>query len=693
MSKPLIIVESPAKARTIQKFLGPSFDVKASMGHVRDLPKSSLGVDVDDGFRPKYVGIKSKAKIISDLKKSASGRKVYLATDPDREGEAISWHLLEVLGIPHDAPCRVVFHEITRDIVKNALKSPRVVDQHLVDAQQARRVLDRLVGYKLSPLLWKKVKGGLSAGRVQSVAVRLICDREAEIQAFQKEEYWSLTAHLAKADGAAFQAKLIGKGRQESRMKTQDDVQAIMRDLEGAQYEVLEVKRKDRRRSPPAPFNTSSLQQEAARKLGFPVKRTMALAQQLYEGLEVGHEGATGLITYMRTDSVRISQVAREEARHYIEAAFGKEYLGGAPRKAQAKGNVQDAHEAIRPTSVLRDPESIKQYLNRDQYRLYRLIWERMVASQMAPAVYDAVSCDVGAKGHVFRATGSTMKFPGFTRLYIEGRDSGDQESEETLPPLTEGERLILDRLEPAQHFTQPPPRYTEAMLVKTLEEKGIGRPSTYAPIISTIQERGYVHLEDKKFVPTELGKVVVDLLRKHFPDIVDAAFTARLEGDLDRVEEGEDDWQRLVGAFYRPFSERLESADEALERVKVPDEPSDVKCDKCGRMMVKKVGRFGPFLACPGFPDCRNTKPIMESVDATCPLCGGQMMKKRSKKKRAFYGCENYPKCQFSVWNKPTRERCPQCGSFMIQRRGKAGTYLECANPGCPSAGERAKT
>ncbi len=684
MPKPLIIVESPAKARTIQRFLEASCDVKASMGHVRDLPKSSLGVDVDNGFSPKYEAIKGKSKVLSELKKSASGRHVYLATDPDREGEAISWHLLDVLGLPEDAECRVEFHEITRDVVRNALTNPRRVDLRLVDAQQARRVLDRLVGYNLSPLLWRKVRPGLSAGRVQSVAVRLICDREEEIRRFESEEYWSITAVLSKEDGSEFSAKIQAKAGESLEIATEDEATSILSDLEGAEYIVRQVKRKDRRRKPAAVFNTSSLQQEAARKLGFSVKRTMAIAQQLYEGLDIGQEGTAGLITYMRTDSTRIAATAVEQSRAHIQERYGKEYLGAHTKQKKAQGKVQDAHEGIRPTSVLRDPDALKGFLSRDQYNLYQLIWRRFVASQMAPAVYDAVTCDIEADVYTLRATGSTLKFPGFTIVYMESQDDAEQEKENLLPPLREGEHLTCLRLDPKQHFTQPPPRYTEASLVKTLEEKGIGRPSTYAPIISTIQERNYVQLEDKRFAPTELGKVVVDLLRKHFPDIIDVEFTANLEGNLDRVEEGQVDWRHLVGEFYGPFSERIEDAHDVVERVKIPDEPTDIECDKCGRMMVKKIGKYGPFLACPGFPECRNTKPVMESVDAECPVCKGRMMKKRSKKGRTFYGCEHYPECTFSVWNKPMKDKCPECSCFMIQRKGKAGIYLECPNPDC---------
>ena len=690
LPKTLIIVESPAKAKTIKKFVGRDYTVEASMGHVRDLPKSQLGVDIDDHFTPHYITIRGKGKLIERLRQQARQvDRVLLATDPDREGEAISWHLCQLLGIDEDSPCRIVFHEITRDAVRRALREPRPIDDNLVDAQQARRVLDRLVGYKLSPLLWRKVRRGLSAGRVQSVAVRLIVDREEEIEAFTPQEYWTLEADLERmASGEAFTARYYGDAEGKKELPDREAVDRLLADLEGRPFVVLGVERKERRRNPAPPFTTSTLQQEASRKLGFTVRRTMRIAQELYEGIELRGEGAVGLVTYIRTDSTRIADQALDEAAAYIARRFGPEFSNPRKQAGRRAAQAQDAHEAIRPTSVTREPDAIKDDLTADQYKLYRLIWERFVASQMAPAILDTVTVDIGAGPHRFRATGSTIKFAGFMQLYVEGRDEGTEadgeEGEGTLPDLAEGDALALKALRPEQHFTQPPPRYTEAMLVRALEEKGIGRPSTYAPIIETIQERGYVVKEDRRFRPTELGRVVTALLKEHFPDIVDVEFTARMEADLDRIEEGEREWEDVIREFYGPFSATLERAEKAIQRVALPVEETDEICEKCGRRMVIKHGRYGRFLACPGFPECRNTKPLVEKTGARCPRCGGEMVQRRSRKGRVFYGCSNYPECDFTTWDRPTAETCPECGTFLVEKRSRQGTRLVCANPQC---------
>ncbi|HEY8347897.1 MAG TPA: type I DNA topoisomerase [Symbiobacteriaceae bacterium] len=700
MSKNLIIVESPAKAKTIEKFLGRQYAVKASMGHVRDLPKSQLGVDVEAGFEPKYITIRGKGEILKDLREAArKADKVYLATDPDREGEAISWHLAHVLNIPSDQPVRIEFHEITKDAIERALKQPRTIDRCRVEAQQARRILDRLVGYKLSPLLWRKVRRGLSAGRVQSVAVRLIVDREAEIRAFQPEEYWSLTARLATDAGAApFEAKYYGTDAGKVELKTEAETCQVMEEAlqatrpEGggeSLFRVRSVKRKEKRRNPPFPFTTSSMQQEASRKLGFSVRRTMSVAQQLYEGLPLGEAGHTGLVTYIRTDSTRVAQEAEEAARRFIEQHYGAAFIPTEKREAEKKVGEQGAHEAIRPTDVTRTPESVKPYLTPDQYRLYRLIWERFVASQMAPAVLDTVTVEIEAGKHLFRASGSTIKFPGFMKIYIESEDEeGPKEEEALLPELTEGQLLRLVELVPRQHFTQPPPRYTEAMLVKALEEKGIGRPSTYAPIIETIQLRGYVEKKDKRFVPTELGQVVTEILKEYFPRIVDVTFTAHMEEELDQVEEGQVHWRDVLREFFIPFEATLKEAEEKVGGFEVQDEETDIVCDKCGRRMVIKHGRFGRFLACPGFPECRNTKPLLEETGVTCPVCGqGQIVERRSKKGgRRFYGCSRYPECDFVSWEKPVPVKCPECGAaYLVEKRVKdLGLVHMCKQESC---------
>ncbi len=677
----LVIVESPAKAKTIGKYLGSKFIVKASMGHIRDLPKSQIGVEIENEFQPKYITIRGKGNVLKELKDaSRKVKKVYLAADPDREGEAIAWHLAHYLELDEREECRVVFNEITKQAVKDAFKSPRPIDMDLVNAQQARRVLDRLVGYKISPLLWKKVKKGLSAGRVQSVAVKLVIDRENEINAFIPEEYWSITAHLMKND-ASFEAKFHSLNGNKKELKNEQDVKEVLEAINGASFTVGEVKEKERQRNPSPPFITSSLQQEAARKLNFRAAKTMQIAQQLYEGVDLGSEGTVGLITYMRTDSTRISPVAQEETLAYIAQKYGQSYVPETPRIYLKKNaNTQDAHEAIRPTSVLREPDSVKGYLTRDQLRLYKLVWERYVASQMASAVLDTMTVDLSAGPVQFRANGSKLKFPGFMKIYVEGNDDGQSDEERLLPPLSEGESVRTSQIDPKQHFTQPPPRYTEARLVRTLEELGIGRPSTYAPTLETIQKRNYVAIEEKKFVPTELGELIIQLMEEFFPEILDAEFTAHMEDDLDHVEEGKENWVQVIGEFYKSFEKRLTVAEEEMKEVEIRDEPSDENCDKCGKPMVYKMGRFGKFLACSGFPDCRNTKPIVKDTGVGCPKCGkGQVVERRSKKGRLFYGCDRYPECDYVSWDKPVAQPCPDCGGLMVEKRSRGNVQWHC--------------
>ncbi|HHY31998.1 MAG TPA: type I DNA topoisomerase [Firmicutes bacterium] len=686
MPKSLVIVESPAKAKTIGKFLGPGYMVKASRGHVRDLPKSKLGVNVKAGYEPQYVVIKDRDDVIRDLRSTMeSAQGVLLATDPDREGEAISWHLAEVLGIDPGEPCRIEFNEITRSAIEAALGRPRPIDMHRVNAQQARRVLDRLVGYSLSPLLWKKVRRGLSAGRVQSVAVRLVCDREKEIEAHVPQEYWSITAHLRPSGGGPeFPAKLVLRAGKKIEVRNEGEAKSILDDLAGAAYQVVRVVRKERRRNPAPPFTTSTLQQEASRRLGFGARKTMQVAQQLYEGLPLGDEGSVGLVTYIRTDSVRVAVEAEQAARAFIAKEYGSEFVPDHPRRYRAKATSQDAHEAIRPTSVSRLPDQVKSHLTRDQYKLYKLIWERFIASQMESAVVDAVSVDVQAKAYTFRATGSRIVFPGFILVYQEATDNADKEDEASLPELSEGDALALVRLEPAQHFTEPPPRYTEASLVKALEENGIGRPSTYAPIIDTILRRGYVVLEDKKFHPTQLGFVVVDLLRQVYPQVVDVAFTAEMESQLDKIAEGELDWVRVVDDFYVPFSRTVSAAEENMGRVKIPDEVTDEKCPKCGRPLVVKHGRFGTFLGCQGYPECTFTKKMVRLAGVKCPDCGADVVERRTKKGRKFYGCSRYPECRFTTWYTPAKgTTCPKCGAFLV-KRGRGTGVLTCVRETC---------
>ena len=686
----LVIVESPAKIKTLTGFLGSRYKVMASMGHVRDLPKTTLGVNIEQGFQPTYRSIPGRKKTLDDLQKAvAKADAVFLASDPDREGEAIAWHLSQALKL--ESPRRIEFNEITRQAVESALKHPRLIDMDRVNSQQARRVLDRLVGYKLSPLLWKKVRRNLSAGRVQSVAVRIIVDREREIEAFRPEEYWSVMAMLSPLDREApFEARLIQRVGKKLEIHSADEIAEIRQALDGAPYRVESVKPREKVRNPSPPFITSTLQQEAAIKLGFGSKKTMTVAQQLYEGLDVGEEGSVGLITYMRTDSTRVAAEAQEEARKYIEAHFGAAYVPEKPREFKARKNAQEAHEAIRPTSVDRHPDKIKASLARDQFRLYKLIWERFVASQMRPAILDVVTVDIRAADFTFRATGSTVKFPGFTRLYVEGRDeaapvNGEEEAEGQLPALTAGEALNLLKLLDKQHFTEPPPRYSEATLVKVLEEQGIGRPSTYASIVQTIQSRAYVILDNKRFKPTELGCSVTDLLVKHFPNIMDVEFTAGMEKDLDLVEDGSTDWVKLLTQFYPPFIERVALAEQTAEVVRKEPQVTDQVCPVCGKPMAIKQSRFGEFLGCTGYPDCKKTMPLAatKKLGVACPDCGGAIIEKRSKRGKIFYGCDNWPKCSFASWSRPVDLRCPKCGSLLAERSQRSKD-LVCLNKGC---------
>lgn len=673
MSEKLVIVESPSKATTIKKYLGKGYNVMASMGHVIDLPKSQLGIDEENNFEPRYITIRGKGDLIKELKKEAkNAKKVYLATDPDREGEAISWHLANTLGIDTKSKCRISFNEITKKAVTAAIKIPREIDEKLVDAQQARRVLDRIVGYKISPLLWKKVKKGLSAGRVQSVATKLICDREEEINAFVEKEYWTIDAFLLKGK-KKFTAKFYGKSGKKMELGCKADADDVLKNLEKEEFKVTSVKTSAKKKSAPPPFITSSLQQEAGRKLGFTTARTMQAAQQLYEGVNIKGKGQIGLITYMRTDSLRLSDDALADARGYIEANYGSEYLPKSAKVYKTKKNAQDAHEAIRPSYAELKPESIKESLTADQYKLYKLIWERFIACQMNDAVYDTVSANIDAGKYNFKANGSAVKFNGFTLVYTESKDA-DEEKESKLPPLDEGEVLGVSKIDGNQHFTQPPLRYTEASLVKALEELGIGRPSTYAPTITTIINRGYVVRNKKNLVPTELGTIVNGLMKEHFENIVNVEFTAAMEDDLDLVEEGNKDWHKLIGDFYNPFMESLKLAEDKIGEIEIKDEESDVVCDKCGRLMVYKHGKFGKFLACPGFPECRNTKAIVKEIGIKCPKCQGEVIEKKTKRGRVFFGCNNFPECDFTSWDRPTADKCPDCGGVMYEKltRGK---------------------
>ncbi|MDQ7093355.1 type I DNA topoisomerase [Desulfosporosinus sp. PR] len=687
MSKTLVIVESPAKAKSISKFLGNRYTVKASMGHLRDLPKSQLGVDLEHNFEPKYIAIRGRGDLIKDLRTAAKGAdKVFLASDPDREGEAIAWHLSYLLGLNQGDKNRIEFHEITKSAIQAAIKQPREVDMDRVDAQQARRVLDRLVGYQLSPLLWRKIKKGLSAGRVQSVAVRLIDDREEQIRSFVSEEYWSLTANL-ESQGGRFEAKLLKKAGQKIAISSKTEMEMVLNDLKGKDFQVADVRSKEKKKQPAPPFTTSSLQQEAHRKLGFSPKRTMMLAQQLYEGLDLGKEGTVGLITYMRTDSVKVADVAQAEAKEWIIEHYGPDYYPPEPRQFANKGRSQEAHEAIRPTAALRTPDLLKGILTRDQLRLYRLIWERFISSQMSVAVMDTLTVDIGVGDALFRANTSSIRFAGFLAVYEEGKDEGepldDEQSSLTLS-VSPGEMLQLIKLQEKQHFTEPPPRYTEASLVRKLEEEGIGRPSTYAPTIETIQTRGYVVKEEKQLIPTELGDIVISLLKEHFPDIVNLEFTANLEEKLDLIEEGSVPWKSVIKEYYFPFSETLALAEERIGKVKIEDQVSDELCENCGRNMVIKMGRYGKFLACPGFPECRNTKPLLEQVGANCPKCAKPLVIRRSKKGRKFFGCSAYPECDFVSWEMPAPEPCPECQGMMVIKSSKRQKKHVCTNPEC---------
>ena len=686
MAKNLVIVESPAKAKTIKKYLGRDYEVVASMGHVRDLPKSKLGVDVENDFEPKYINIRKQSDTIKKLKAAAKDKKkIYLATDPDREGEAISWHLAHLLGVDLDQENRVTFNEITQSGVKGGMKTPRRVDIDLVNSQQARRILDRLVGYKLSPFLWKKVKSGLSAGRVQSVTVRMIVDREEEIRNFKPEEYWSIEAALlTKESDRPFLAKYYGKGGKKQDLHKKEEADAVLAAVKGAEYVVESVKKGVRKKSPAPPFTTSTLQQEASRKLGFQARRTMKAAQELYEGIDVEGMGAVGLITYMRTDSLRISDEAKAAAAQYIEEQYGKAYIPSTPRNYKTKNNAQDAHEAIRPSLPELTPAKAKASLTSDQYKLYKLIWERFIASQMASALLDTVAAQIDANGYTFKASGFTVKFDGFTVLYVEGKDEEAKE-EGVLPELKEQDHLDLKEILSNQHFTQPPPRYTEASLIKVLEENGIGRPSTYAPTITTILGRNYVEREGKQLKPTELGEITTRLMKEHFEKIVDAEFTANMEHDLDEISEGKERWTGVLHNFYGDFAKSLEKAEVETEgqHYKVPDVETDVVCELCGRKMVIKNGRFGKFLACPGYPECKNTKKIVNEMPGACPLCGGKILEKKSKKGKKFYGCEHNPTCSFLSWDPPIAENCPQCGKTLLKKGGR-NAKIYCSNPEC---------
>ncbi|MDU2066362.1 MAG: type I DNA topoisomerase [Sporomusaceae bacterium] len=697
--KVLVVVESPAKAKTIEKFLGRNYTVRASMGHLRDLPKSQFGVDVEQDFTAKYINIRGKGDLIKALREAAkSADKVYLATDPDREGEAIAWHLAYLLNISPDSPCRIEFHEITKQAVQKAIKEPRPIDLAMVDAQQARRILDRIVGYQLSPLLWRKIRKGLSAGRVQSVAVRIICDREKEIQAFETEEYWTIDTKLRdQPKGSLFEATLVAVEGKKPVLPDEASAQKIASDLEHETYLVKDLKRRQRRRNPAPPFTTSSLQQEAAKKLGFTSRKTMMVAQQLYEGLSIGSAGHVGLITYMRTDSTRIAESAQQETREFVLSQYDETYLPPKPPVYATKNNAQDAHEAIRPTSVVLSPVQVLSYLSKDQYRLYKLIWDRFVASQMTAAVFDTLTVDISAGTYGLRATGSQLKFAGYMAVYQESKDEEKEKSslsdkDVILPELTVGQSLVFYKVFPKQHFTEPPPRYTEASLVKVLEEKGIGRPSTYAPIIETIIARGYVVRSEKKFEPTELGFVVLDLLKQYFDTIVDVEFTAGMEDQLDDVAERQVEKTALLHEFYQPFAEKLSYADEQIGHVELPVEVSDVPCEKCGRLMVVKQGRFGKFLACPGFPECRNTKAIVKETGVNCPRCSGKIVERKTKRGKVFYGCQNYPECDFMTWDEPLAQTCATCSSIMVRRRFKKGFIIQCSNEDCTTREQEKK-
>ena len=683
MGQNLVIVESPAKAKTISKYLGKNYTVEASMGHVRDLPKSKLGVDIEDNFNPKYITIRGKGELIAKLKKAAKkADKIYLATDPDREGEAISWHLANILKISEDDTCRIVFNEITKSAVKESIKEARKINLNLVDAQQARRVLDRLVGYEISPILWKNVKWGLSAGRVQSAALKLICDKEEEIKAFEPKEYWTVDCVLKK-ERKKFPIKLTKYENKKIEITTEEEAQKIIRELEKNEYRIDKVKKGNRLKNPLPPFTTSTLQQEASKKLNFMTKRTMSIAQALYEGVDVKGYGTVGLITYMRTDSVRISEEAQGKAIDFIKENYGNEYIPEKPRVYKGKKNIQDAHEAIRPSHIEITPEIAKASLSAEQYKLYSLIWKRFIASQMTSCSLNTNSIDIVNGAYSFKASGSTIKFDGFMKVYDYTTE--DDENDVSLPVLEEGEILLPASVEGKQHFTQPPARYTEASFVKLLEEKGIGRPSTYVPTISTLLSRDYVSREKKNLIPTELGFIVNNIMSDYFKQIVDVDFTADMERKLDYIEEGSEEWKEVVGEFFAPLKVAIDKAEKEISKVVIEDKVSDVPCDKCGRMMVIKRGRYGTFLACPGYPECHNAKPIVEELEVPCPKCGGKILAKRSKKGKKFFGCSNYPNCDFVSWNEPIKEPCSKCGSYMTIKYSKTkGKYAICSNTEC---------
>lgn len=679
--KYLVIVESPAKAKTIEKYLGRNYKVVASVGHIRDLPKSKMGIDIENNYEPHYISIRGKGDVIKSLKAAAKkAEKVYLAADPDREGEAIAWHLAYLLGLDLKDKNRVVFNEITKEAVKAAFKEPRTINVDLVDAQQARRILDRLVGYSISPILWRKVKKGLSAGRVQSVALKMIIDRENEIREFKPEEYWSIDGNFQKGR-KKFKANFWGVDGKKKKLPNAEAVKEITSRIDGKDYDVTKVEKKERKRNPALPFTTSSLQQEAARKLNFRTRKTMMVAQQLYEGIALGKQGTVGL-TYMRTDSTRIADSAKAEAAEFIEKTYGDEFSAHGGRKAKNTQGAQDAHEAVRPSSVLRTPDEMKKYLDKDQLKLYTLIWSRFVASQMTPAILDTMKVTLQQNGVTFIANGSKVKFKGFMQVYVEGRDDGKEDKENILPELVEGDVVKSVDIEPKQHFTQPPARFSEATLIRTLEENGVGRPSTYAPTLETIQRRYYVKLTNKRFEPTELGEIVNSLVSEFFPQIVDTHFTATMETDLDKVGEGQEKWVEVVDRFYKPFEKELTNAEEKIEKIQIKDEPAGFDCELCGHPMVIKLGRYGKFYACSNFPDCRNTKAIVKEIGVTCPVCHeGQVIERKSKKNRIFYGCSRYPECDFTSWDKPVGRPCPKCGQYLVEKKVKGGKQVVCIN------------
>ena len=691
MSK-LVIVESPAKAKTIKKYLGKGYEVIASMGHVRDLPKSKLGVDIENNFDPQYIDIKGKGPIIKELKKAGKkADEIYLATDPDREGEAISWHLANLLNI--DDPKRVTFNEITKTGVKQGMSHPREIDMDLVDAQQARRVLDRIVGYKISPFLWKKVRRGLSAGRVQSVAVRIIVDREEEIKIFIPEEYWTLDAKFSKKnEPKIFEAAFYGDKEGKIKVTNKEQSDEILKNLDGSIYTVTSIKKGQRQKSPPPPFITSTLQQDASRKFNFQARRTMKTAQELYEGIDIEGYGAMGLITYMRTDSLRISDEARNDSEEYIKQVYGAEFLPPSRRFYKSRASAQDGHEAIRPTTPSLSPEEVKKNLTADQYKLYKLIWDRFIASQMSNAVYNTVKVDISANNYLFKASGHSVKFLGYTVLYEESKDN-DEEKKNILPELSEGDILDLKELIGNQHFTQPPPRYTEASLIHALEEKGIGRPSTYAPTITTILTREYIERDGKNLKPTFLGEVITNLIKEYFKDIVDVDFTANMENQLDEVEAGEKPWKGTLSDFYSEFEQTLTNAEKSMDgtRIKIPDEETNEVCSLCGKPMVIKMGRFGKFMACSGYPECKHTKTLAKATGGFCPKCGGRILAKKSQKGKVYYGCEVNPTCDFMTWDEPSTEMCPKCGKSLLKKKGK-NPKLHCSNDTCDFEKEVAK-